>query len=106
MPRKTSSRKRKSTFGVLPALAVNEEEVDALDLFAENTGELYPEKKKIIALVQRAPNAAVWAWRGWVNNAVRQWRREGMQPRAMRFNSATCDALAHRLAIRYANGEN
>jgi hypothetical protein len=82
-----------------------------LDLYAENTSELYNQKKAILANLQRKAKKGTYdhtkaakLWMYWVDAASKRYRKEfGGSPET--FNKATREALAKELADRYRNGE-
>jgi hypothetical protein len=87
---------------------VDRHKVEELDLFAENTGELYNQKKSILANILRRrkndtydPKKAPKLWMYWVDAASKQYRREF--PGAT-FDKPAREALAAQLAKRYAKG--
>jgi len=81
-----------------------------LDLFIENTGELYPMKQAIIKNLQRKrakgkydKTKAPKAWQHWVDRGAKQYQKEfgsGV------FDKATRTHLAEELAKRYERGED
>jgi hypothetical protein len=85
---------------------VDEDDMRELELYVENTGELYPDKKRIIALMvhritsdryKRADAAKLW--RRWLDKGAVMYRREiGSSPR---FTAALKDKLALELAEEY-----
>ena len=86
--------------------AVDEDDMRELELYVENTGELYPDKKRIIALmVHRITadrydrTAAAKLWRRWLDRGAAMYRREiGPSPQ---FPAALKDKLALELAEEY-----
>jgi hypothetical protein len=87
--------------------------VEELDLYAENTGEIYNLKKSILQNIQRkikngsykhALAPALWMY--WVDAAAKRYGKEfGTSTRVDAiFNRATRYALAKRLADRYRSG--
>ena len=83
--------------------------VEELGLFAENTGELYNQKKSILANIARRrkngtydPKKAPKLWMYWVDSASKQYRKEFP---GTTFDKPTREALAKELAKRYARGE-
>ena len=90
---------------------VDEHALNELDLYAENTSELYNQKKSILANIQRKiksgkydHNLAPKLWMYWVDAASKRYRKEfGGGPET--FNKATREALAKELADRYRTGE-
>ncbi len=90
--------------GVLDEHAQNE-----LDLFAENTSELYNQKKSILANIQRRLKNKTYdhalapkLWMFWVDAAAKQYAKEFP---GTKFNKTTREALARELADRYRSGE-
>jgi hypothetical protein len=82
--------------------------VEELDLFAENTGELYNQKKSILANIARRrkngtydPKKAPKLWMYWVDSASKQYRKEFP---GTTFDKPTREALAKELAKRYSKG--
>lgn len=82
-----------------------------LDLFAENTGELYAQKKAILANIKRRrekgtydPAKAPKLWMYWVDAAARRYQKEFGSGSPV-FDKPTREALAQELARRYASGE-
>lgn len=90
---------------------VDEHAQNELDLYAENTWELYNQKKSILANLQRKAKKGVYdhtkaakLWMYWVDAASKRYRKEfGGGPGT--FNKSTREALARELADRYPNGE-
>lgn len=88
--------------------------VHALGLFAENTSELYNQKKSILANIQRRLKKGTYdhalapkLWMFWVNNAAKLYRKEYEGSTYQEtFNKATREALAKELADRYRTGED
>jgi len=87
--------------------AVDEDDKEELELFVENTGELYPDKKRIIALMVHRITAgrydtadAAKLWRRWLDKGAVMYRRE-IPGRPVRFSAALKDALARELAEKY-----
>ena len=85
-----------------------------LDLYAENTSELYNQKQSILANIRRKIASGKYnhalapkLWMYWVDAAAKRYNREfgsGGNISTM-FNKATREHLAHELANRYRNGE-
>ena len=85
-----------------------------LDLYAENTSELYNQKKSILANITRRlkngtydPAKAPKLWMYWVDAAAKRYTKEfgsGGNISTI-FNKATREALAHELALRYRTGQ-
>lgn len=82
---------------------IDEHEVEDLRLFANNTGALYPEKLEIVAHLKKAiahgtysHEAAVRAWKTWVDRAATMYRRELRRPAA--FGTALRERLAREVA--------
>jgi hypothetical protein len=86
--------------------AVDEDDMRELELYVENTGELYPDKKRIIALMAHrilcsrySKSEAAKLWRRWLDKGASMYRREiGPRPR---FPAALKDKLALELAGDY-----
>jgi hypothetical protein len=83
---------------------VNEVELEELDLFANNTAELYPQKQAILQNIERRldkgtydPAKAPKLWLYWIDRAAKDYSREF--PGA-HFSPATREALAQRMAHR------
>lgn len=70
---------------------VDETALRELDLYAENTGEIYPQKQAIIANLMKKKAKGKY-------DPARRYQKD--------FNRATKDALAAQLAKRYENGED
>jgi hypothetical protein len=90
---------------------VNEHAKNELDLYAENTQELYSQKKLILANIQRRIAKGTYdhtlapkLWGYWVTAAAQRYRKEFGSDSPI-FNKATRDALAKELADRYRTGE-
>jgi hypothetical protein len=84
-----------------------------LDLFIENTSELYPMKQAIIKNLQRKrakgkydPAKAPKAWQHWVDRGARQYEKEFGGTGSKIFDKATRTHLAEELAKRYERGED
>jgi len=101
-------RKRhgRSRSGPIDEIAARE-----LDLYAENTWELYNQKKSILANVRRRvakgtydPALAPKLWMYWVDAAAKRYTREFGSGSPI-FNKATREHLARELANRYRTGE-
>jgi hypothetical protein len=100
--------RRKSKKRLADLTAANE-----LDLFIENTGELYPMKQAIIKNLQRKrakgkydPAKAPKAWQHWVDRGARQYEKEFGSAGSKIFDKATRTHLAEQLAKRYERGED
>jgi hypothetical protein len=85
---------------------IDEHDKRELELYVENTASLYPEKKKIIALLvhriavgRYEPNEAATLWRGWLNNGAEMYRKEIGAQRL--FPVALREELAKDLAEKY-----
>jgi transposase len=83
-----------------------------LDLFAENTGEIYKQKQAIIANLQKKrakgkydPAKAPKLWAYWVDEAARRYQKDFGSGSPI-FDRATKNALAEELAKRYEHGED
>jgi len=84
---------------------VDRHKVEELDLFAENTYDLYSQKQSILANIARRrkngtydPKKAPKLWMYWVDSASKQYRKEFP---AATFDKPTREALAKELAKRY-----
>lgn len=85
-----------------------------LDLYAENTSELYNQKKSILANIRRRISSGKYnhamapkLWMYWVDAAAKRYVKEfgsGGNISTI-FNKATREYLALELANRYKNGE-
>lgn len=94
---------------------VDEHAQTELDLYAENTFELYNQKESILANLQRKAKKGTYdhakaakLWMYWVDAAAKRYVKEFDAPGARIdtvFNKATREALARELADRYRNGE-
>ena len=99
----------RSVSGPADTQAANE-----LDLYAENTSELYNQKKSILANIQRRLKKGTYdhslapkLWMYWVDAAAKRYVKEfgsGGNISTI-FNKATREHLARELANRYRNGE-
>lgn len=94
------------------SIHVDETALRELDIYAENTGELYNQKKAILANVRRKlksgkydPTKAPKLWAYWVEAAAKRYAREYGGTWNHIFEKATRDKLALELAMRYATGE-
>jgi hypothetical protein len=92
---------------------VDETALEELDLYAENTSEIYNQKKSILENIRRrlknGTYSAVLApklWMYWVESAAKRYGKEfGTSSRVDAiFNLPTREALARRLAKRYESG--
>ena len=89
---------------------VDKDAAHELDLYAENTSELYAQKKSILANVRRRHENGIYdhakapkLWLYWVDAAARRYRKEfGGGPET--FTKATREHLARELADRYQSG--
>src|SRR5580704_4640067 len=88
---------------------VDEQALEELDLYANNTSELYPQKQAILRNIQRRikngtydPSLAPKLWLYWVDNAAKMYASEFAERREWSriFSPATREALAKRLARR------
>jgi hypothetical protein len=85
---------------------IDEHDKRELELYVENTAELYPDKKKIIGLLvhritvgRYEPNEAAKLWLGWLNKGAEMYRKEiGAQ---RRFPVPLREELAKDLAEKY-----
>ncbi len=90
---------------------VDEQAAHELDLYAENTYELYNQKKSILANIERRLAKGTYdyskapkLWMYWVDAAAKRYEKEFGTPGAKIFNKATREALAKELADRYRTG--
>ena len=81
MPLKKRSSRRRGPGSKRPAKPVDDTALRELDLYAENTSELYPRKKAILAnLAKKAKKGTYDAskapklWRYWVDDAAKRYR--------------------------------
>lgn len=88
-----------------PRGEVDEHGVEELDLYVENTSELYKQKQAILANLGRQIDKGTYdhekaakLWGYWVDEGAKRYAKEFD---GVRFNKATRDALASRLARRY-----
>lgn len=93
-----------------PRGTVDETAARELELYAENSAKLYPQKEAIIKNLQRKirkgiydAEKAVKLWRYWVDNAARDYNREFSVPGSMIFNVPTRDKVARDVA-RHEHG--
>ena len=91
---------------------VDEAAARELDLYAENTSELYGQKKAILANIQRKlksgkyDHSKAWKlWMYWVDAAARRYVKEFGGSVQSVFNKATREHLARQLADHYRTGE-
>jgi hypothetical protein len=94
--------------------SVDETALRELDLYAENTSELYNQKKSILANIQRKLKSGKYdhskapkLWMYWVDAAAKRYVKEfgsGGNISTM-FNKPTREALAKQLADHYRSGE-
>jgi hypothetical protein len=91
--------------------SVDETAKRELDLYAENTFELYNQKKSILANIQRKLKSGKYdhalapkLWGYWVTAAAKRYQKE-FGSDAPIFSKATREALAQELADRYRTGE-
>lgn len=87
---------------------------EELDLFIENTSELYGQKQNILANIRRRilkgtynPALASKLWMYWVDAGARRYCKENHMGGNIgdTFNKPTRMALAEELAKRYATGQ-
>jgi hypothetical protein len=89
--------------------------LNELDLYAENTSELYPQKKAILANLQKKAKKGIYdktkaakLWEYWTTAAARRYTKEHGAPHdtidRLGFNKPTREALAAELATRYPEG--
>jgi DNA-nicking Smr family endonuclease len=90
---------------------IDDTAAEELELFAENTGELYPQKQAILANIKRKlkrgkydPAKAPKLWMYWVDNAAKRYQKEFGSESPI-FNKPTREAVAQDLAKRYHSGE-
>lgn len=93
---------------------VDESAKHELDLYAESTGELYGQKKAILANLQKKAKKGVYdhskaakLWMYWVDAAAKRYTKEFGAPNETidrTFNKPTREALAQELADRYRGG--
>ncbi len=91
---------------------VDDDAAHELDLYAENTSELYNQKKSILANIKRKiasgkydHSLAPKLWMYWVDAAARRYTKEFGSGGSVIFNKATREHLAKELADRYRTGE-
>jgi len=90
---------------------VDEHAAHELDVYAENTSELYAQKKSILANIARRHKSGTYdhakapkLWMYLVDAAARRYRKEfGGGPET--FNKVTREAVARELADRYRSGQ-
>lgn len=116
-PRKRSGRALRRRYGRSGRGGeVDQTALTELDLYAENTSELYNQKKSILANIKRRLGKGTYdhslapkLWMYWVDAAAKRYVKEfGDGPKARIdsiFNKATREALAKELADRYRTGE-
>jgi hypothetical protein len=104
-------KKQRKTLRTIKKKMADETAKRELDLFIENTGELYPMKQAIIANLQKKrakgkydASKAPKAWQYWVDRGAKQYEKEFGGSKA--FDKATRTALAEELAKRYERGED
>ena len=107
--KRSRMRRRGRASGPADTTAANE-----LDLYAENTSELYNQKLSILANIQRKHKSGRYdhslapkLWMYWVDAAARRYVKEFGSPGAKIdsiFNKATREHLARELADRYRSG--
>ena len=90
---------------------VDETALRELDLYSDNTFELYNQKKSILANLQKKASKGVYdpvkaakLWMYWVTAAAQRYTKEFGSGSPI-FNKATKEALAKELAARYPNGD-
>jgi hypothetical protein len=108
-------RALKKRYGRAVSGPADTQTADELDLYAENTSELYNQKKSILANIRRKLKSGKYnhalapkLWMYWVDAAAKRYTKEFGGPRdniSVIFNKATREHLAHELANRYRNGE-
>jgi len=91
---------------------VDEQALEELDLYANNTAELYPQKQAILRNIERRikngsydPSLAPKVWLYWVDQSAKMYADEFAERREWSriFSPATREALAKRLARREYN---
>ena len=107
-------RALKRRYGRSASGPVDTTAADELDLYAENTSELYNQKQSILANIRRKIASGKYnhalapkLWMYWVDAAAKRYVKEfgsGGNISTV-FNKATREHLAHELANRYRNGE-
>jgi hypothetical protein len=107
-------RALKRRYGRAVSGPANTQAANELDLYAENTSELYNQKKSILANIRRRLAKGTYnhalapkLWMYWVDAAAKRYNKEyGSSGNITTiFNKATREHLAHELANRYRNGE-
>ena len=90
---------------------VDEHAATELELYAENTSELYNQKKSILANIQRRLKKGTYdhslapkLWMYWVDAAAKRYVKE-LGSDSPIFNKATREHVARELADRYRSGE-
>jgi hypothetical protein len=92
---------------------VDETALKELDLYAENTSEIYNQKKSILENIRRRLKNGTYShalapqlWMYWVESAAKRYSKEfGTSSRVDAiFNLPTREAFARRLADRYRTG--
>jgi hypothetical protein len=94
---------------------VDEAAANELDLYAENTSELYGQKKSILANIQRKLKSGKFditlapkLWMYWVDAAAKRYAKEFASSPSdwnKMFTKPTREHLARELANRYKTGE-
>jgi hypothetical protein len=95
--------------------AVDEHAKTELDLYLENTSELYNQKLSILTNIRRRLDKGTFdvskvykLWMYWVDRGARMYVKEfgipGQKVSDLGFNKATRTALARELALTYASG--
>lgn len=93
---------------------VDETAANELDLYAENTSELYSQKQAILANIRRKHKSGKYdhvlapkLWLYWVDAAAKRYAKEFASPAEWSkiFNKPTREHLARELANRYRTGE-
>lgn len=91
---------------------VDEHAKTELDLYMENTSELYNQKLSILKNISRRLKNGTYdhslapkLWLYWVKSGAQRYQKEFGSGGSPIFNTATKEALAQELADRYRNGE-
>jgi hypothetical protein len=105
------SHRLRKRYGRAGRGVVDEHAKNELDLYAENTSELYNQKKAILAAIKKRIDKGTYdhslapkLWGYWVTEAARRYQKEFGSGSPI-FSKATRDALAVELADRYRTGE-
>jgi hypothetical protein len=105
------SRALRRRYGRAVSGPVDEDAAIELELYAENTSELYNQKKSILANIQRKLKSGRYdhslapkLWMYWVDTAAKRYQKEFGSGSPI-FNKNTRMAVAKELADRYKSGE-